>query len=200
MNANLEKIFKMPTSKKITVWMLVMLVIALAMYFALIKPKQDEVKNLQTKLGDLKTQLNENRKIAANLPILMKEYNQLNDQLIKALSELPNQKEIPTLLTSITDAGKRSGLDFLVFRPKAEIPKDFYAEVPIDITVAGSYQGVTKFFSAVSELPRIVNISNVAFSTENSKSGSTNLKVTCLATTFRFLDKKELKDDKKTKK
>ncbi len=199
MNANLEKIFKLPTAKKITVWMLVLLVIALVLYFSLIKTKQDEAKDLQTRLGDLKTQLDENRKIAANLPILIKEYNQLNEQLIKALSELPNQKEIPALLTSITEAGKRSGLEFLVFRPKDEIPKDFYAEVPIDINVAGSYQGVAKFFSAVSELPRIVNISNVTFSND-SKSGSSNLKVTCLATTFRFLDKKEQKDDKKVKK
>jgi type IV pilus assembly protein PilO len=200
MNANLEKIFKLPTAKKVTVWVLVLLLIALGFYFLLIKSKQEEVKDLQTRLGDLKTQLNENRKIAANLPILTKEYNQLNEKLEKALSELPNQKEIPALLTSITDAGKRSGLDFLVFKPKSESPKDFYAEVPIDITVSGSYHSVTKFFSAVSELPRIVNISNVSISDINSKSGNTNLKVTCLATTFRFLDKKELKDDKKAKK
>jgi type IV pilus assembly protein PilO len=198
MNAYIEKIFKWPTSKKVTVWVLVLLLISLVLYFFIIKTKQDDAKKFQNDLADLKTQLIENRKIAANLPILTKEYNQLNNQLEKALSELPNQKEIPALLTSITDAGKRSGLDFLVFRPKPEKPMDFYAEVPIDISVSGSYQSVVKFFSAVSELPRIVNINNVAISDVNSKSA--NLKVTCLATTFRFLDKKELKDEKKGKK
>jgi type IV pilus assembly protein PilO len=199
MNSSLEKIFKMPTRQKITVWVLVLAAIALGFYFLLIKSKQTELKDLQTKLNDLQTQIQENRKIADNLPILQKEYNQLSMQLDKALTELPNQKEIPTLLTSITSAGKGAGLDFLVFKPRSEEPKEFYANVPVDISVSGTYQEVGHFFTAVSELPRIVNISNVAFSDLRGAGGRTNMKVVCLATTFRFLDKKEAKDEKKRK-
>jgi type IV pilus assembly protein PilO len=199
MNSSLEKIFKMPTRQKIAVWVLVLVAIALGFYFALIKSKQTELKDLQTKLNDLQTQIQENRRIADNLPILQKEYNQLSLQLEKALTELPNQKEIPTLLTSITSAGKGAGLDFLVFKPRSEEPQEFYANVPVDISVSGAYQEVGKFFTAVSELPRIVNISNVVFSDIRGASGRTNMKVACLATTFRFLDKKEAKDEKKGK-
>jgi type IV pilus assembly protein PilO len=199
MNPSIEKLFKLPTSQKITILVLVLLGIALIFYFTLIKSKQDELKNLQTNLNDLRTQIEENRKIADNLPRLLKEYNQLNVELTKALTELPNQQEIPSLLTSITSAGKGAGLDFLVFRPKSEAPKDFYAEVPVDISVSGSYLSVAKFFIAVSDLPRIVNISNVAFSDISNKGGSTTMKVTCLATTFRFLDKKDAKNEKKGK-
>lgn len=199
MNPSIEKLFKLPTSQKITIWVLVLLGVALIFYFTLIKSKQDELKNFQTNLNDLRTQIEENRKIADNLPRLLKEYNQLNVELTKALTELPNQQEIPSLLTSITSAGKGAGLDFLVFRPKSEAPKDFYAEVPVDISVSGSYLSVAKFFIAVSDLPRIVNISNVAFSDISNKGGSTTMKVTCLATTFRFLDKKDAKNEKKGK-
>ena len=199
MDPRIEKIFRLPSKQKILILTLTLLLIAVGFYFAIIKPKQEELKSFQNRLAELKTQVEENRKIADNLPRLEREYFQLNNELQKALTELPDQKQIPLLLTSITSAGKASGLDFLIFRPKAEEPKEFYASVPVDITVSGSFNSVAKFFVAVSELPRIVNIGNVAFSDIKSSGDQTNLKVTCLATTFRFLDKKEKKDDKKAK-
>ena len=199
MDPRIEKIFRLPSKQKILILVITLSLIAVGFYFAMIKPKQEELKSFQNKLAELQTQVEENRKIAANLPRLEREYFQLSKELEKALTELPDQKQIPLLLTSITSAGKASGLDFLIFRPKAEEPKEFYASVPVDISVSGSFNSVAKFFVAVSELPRIVNIGNVAFSDIKSSGDQTNLKVTCLATTFRFLDKKEKKDDKKAK-
>lgn len=197
MDLGLEKITKLPTKQKIALLVLLLIAIGCALFFLLIKPKYKELKELEEKLAGLKTQIEENRKLAANLPILIKDYERLQKELELALTELPNQKEIPALLTSVTDEGKRAGLDFLLFRPKGEEPKDFYAAVPVDITVSGTYASVGNFFSAVSRLPRIVNISNVVFSDIKNTGEKTRLKVTCLATTFRFLDKKELKDEKK---
>jgi type IV pilus assembly protein PilO len=199
MDPRIEKILRLPSKQKIMILIFSMILIAVAFYFLLIKPKQDELKDFQKKLSDLQTQVQENQKIADNLPKLEREFNQLNKELEKALTELPDQKQIPLLLTSITSAGKAAGLDFLIFKPKPEEPKDFYASVPVDITVSGSFNSVAKFFTAVSELPRIVNISNVVFSDMKSSGDKLNLKVTCLATTFRFLDKKEIKDEKKAK-
>lgn len=197
MDLGLEKITKLPTKQKIALLVLILIAIGCALFFLLLKPKYKELKELEEKLTGLKTQIEENRKLAANLPVLIKDYERLQKELELALTELPNQKEIPALLTSVTDKGKRAGLDFLLFRPKGEEPKDFYAAVPVDITVSGTYASVGNFFSAVSRLPRIVNISNVVFSDIKNTGEKPRLKVTCLATTFRFLDKKELKDEKK---
>jgi type IV pilus assembly protein PilO len=197
MDLGLDKITKLPAKQKIALLVLIILAIGVALFFLLIKPKYNELKELEATLAGLKTQIEENRKLAANLPILIKDYERLQKELEHALTELPNQKEIPALLTSVTDEGKRAGLDFLLFRPKGEELKDFYAAVPVDITVSGTYESVGNFFSAVSRLPRIVNISNVVFSDIKSSGEKPKLKVTCLATTFRFLDKKELKDEKK---
>jgi type IV pilus assembly protein PilO len=102
-------------------------------------------------------------------------------------------------LTSISNLGRGAGLEFLLFRPKPEVPKDFYAEVPVDIAVSGTFYNVADFFVGVSKLPRIVNINNVSVSDIKSAGGRTTLKVNCLATTFRFLEKKEIKDEKKPK-
>jgi type IV pilus assembly protein PilO len=196
MNPQVEKILKLPTKQKILIVVFVVLAEAAALVWFLYLPKYNELNGLKAELAKLQTEIDEKTRIANNLPRLQKEYDQLNIELAQALTELPNSKEIPSLLTSITTVGKSAGLDFLVFKPRAEVPKDFYAEVPVDISVSGSYFSVANFFAAVANLPRIVNISNVAFSDIKNVNNRMMTKVTCLATTFRFLDKKEIKDDK----
>lgn len=198
MDPSVEKILKLPTKQKIIILVLVSVIEAAALVWFLYLPKHKELAGLKVELTRLQDEITEKTRIANNLPKLQAEYNQLNQELAQALTELPNSKEIPSLLTSITALGKSAGLDFLTFRPKAEVPKDFYADVPVDIVVSGSYFSVANFFAAVANLPRIVNITNVAFSDIKSVNNRMMTKVTCLATTFRFLDKKEIKDDKKT--
>ncbi|QEM67975.1 pilus assembly protein PilO [Geobacter sp. FeAm09] len=197
MDPQVEKILKLPTKQKIIILVLVMAVEAAALLYALYLPKYKELDGLKAELSKLQNEIDDKTRIANNLPRLQREYDQLNKELAQALTELPNSKEIPSLLTSITTLGKGAGLDFLVFKPKGESPKDFYAEVPVDITVSGSYYSVANFFAAVANLPRIVNITNVAFADIKNVNNRMMTKVTCLATTFRFLDKKEIKDDKK---
>jgi type IV pilus assembly protein PilO len=196
MNPQIEKILKLPTKQKILILVLAVIVEAAALGWFLYLPKQTELAGLKVELAKLQSEIDEKTRIATNLPRLQREFEQLNIELAQALTELPNSKEIPSLLTSITTVGKSAGLDFLVFKPKGEVVKDFYAEVPVDITVSGSYFSVANFFAAVANLPRIVNISSVTFSDIKNINNRMMTKVTCLATTFRFLDKKEIKDDK----
>ena len=179
--------------QKITALLLFLIAIGAGFYFGLEQPKLKELKDLQGKLDKLKADVAENRRFASNLPKFKAEFAALQKELENALTELPNSKEIPSLLTSITTAGKSAGLDFLTFRPKAETLKEFYAEVPIDIVVSGPFFGIANFFVAVGNLPRIVNISNVSFSDIRNDKGRNLVKVNCQATTFRFLDKSEIK-------
>ena len=197
MDPNVEKILKLPTKQKILILVLVSIVEAAALIWFLYIPKYNELNGLKVEISTLENEINEKTRTANNLPKLKLEYEQLSQELQLALAELPNSKEIPSLLTSITSLGKNAGLDFLTFRPKPEVAKDFYADVPVDIVVSGSYFSVANFFAAVANLPRIVNITNVTFSDIKSVNNRMMTKVTCLATTFRFLDKKEIKDDKK---
>lgn len=199
MDPQIEKIFKLPTSQKVILLILILILLSAGFFFALYQPKLKELQGLQNKLEEIQKQVAEAQKVANNLQKFKKEYEELQNELKAALTELPNQKEIPSLLTSISTAGKGAGLDFLLFRPKPEEPKDFYAAVPVDISVSGSFYNVADFFAAVAKLPRIVNMNNVSFSDIKKVNGRTLLKVNCLATTFRFLDKKEIKDEKKVK-
>ncbi|MEI6208312.1 MAG: type 4a pilus biogenesis protein PilO [Desulfuromonadales bacterium] len=197
MDPKVEKILSLPTKQKILLVVLVAVLETFALVWFLYLPKHKELVGLRAELAKLQNEVDEKTKTVNILPKLRAEYDQLNRELDLALTELPNSKEIPSLLTSITTTGKNAGLDFLVFRPKGEALKDFYADVPLDIVVSGSFYSVANFFAAIADLPRIVNISNVSFSDIRSVSNRMMTKVTCLATTFRFLDKKEMKDDTK---
>jgi len=104
------------------------------------------------------------------------------------LSKLPEKKEIPTLLTSIGTLAKEKGLDILRFRPLSETPKDFYAEVPVDLSLVGSYHDVALFFEAVGNMPRIVNIQGLKLGGAKDVNGKTSLSISCQAITFRFID------------
>ncbi len=200
MHPQVEKIIQLPLPKKLAGVAVILVALGAGFFFGLEKPKLGELKGLQGKLDKINSDINETRKFANNLPKFKAEYESLKKDLDNALTELPNSKEIPTLLTSITSAGKGAGLDFLIFRPKGETLKEFYAEVPVDISVSGPFLGIGNFFVAVGSLPRIVNISNVSFSDIKNDRGRNIVKVNCQATTFRFLDKTEIKDTKDDKK
>ena len=196
MDPKVEQLLKLPNKQKIAILVAVVVLEAVALVYFLYLPKHKMLTELKAQHQQLQAEVEEKTKIAINLPKIQKEYNDLNLELEKALTELPNSKEIPSLLTSITATGKNAGLDFLVSRPKPEVVKDFYAEVPVDITVSGSYFSVANFFAAVANLPRIVNITNVDFAEVRSVNNRMMTKVNCLATTFRFLGKEEIKNDK----
>ena len=202
MHPQVEKIINLPMKQKIAALLLLLIALGAGFYFGLEQPKLQELQTVQGKLDKVRADVAEARRFANNLPKFKAEFEGLKRDLENALTELPNSKEIPSLLTSITSAGKSAGLDFLTFKPNSEVMKEFYAEVPVEIVVSGPFLGIANFFVAVGNLPRIVNISNVAFSDIRNDRGRNLVKVRCKATTFRFLDKSEIKgptDDKKKK-
>lgn len=200
MHPQVEKIVNLPIKQKLAALLLLLIALGAGFYFGIEQPKLKEFKELQGKLEQLHADVAENRRFASNLPKFKAEFESLQKELANAMTELPNSKEIPSLLTSITTAGKSAGLDFLTFRPKGESLKEFYAEVPVDIVVSGPFFGIANFFVAVGNLPRIVNISNVSFSDIRNDRGRNLVKVNCQATTFRFLDKSEIKEPADAKK
>ena len=104
-----------------------------------------------------------------------------------AVAQLPNDKEIPDLIESISRAGVKSGLKVLLFRPSAEVPKGFYAEVPVTMSVEGRFESLYEFSAKVGEMPRIVNIAGMDINSTGHKNRVPMLKANFVATTFRFI-------------
>ncbi|WP_305042486.1 type 4a pilus biogenesis protein PilO [Geoalkalibacter sp.] len=188
MDPRIEKIFKLPRYQRALLLVLLIALIGAGFYFLVYSAQLEEVARLEREQETLTRRLEENRRIARNLDQVRAEYESLQQQLAKALIELPNEKEIPTLLTNISNLAREQGLEILLFKPMGEINRGFYAEVPVDIRLVGSYHDVAMFFHNVGQLPRIVNISNLSMESARREGGSSLLRVDCRATTFRFVE------------
>ena len=189
MNPRVEWVLKRPRYQRVLMLMSVLAIIVGLFVWLMLLPKQEEYTVLISQRASLQLKLDSDRRIAANLPTFKAEYENMLAQLDQALTELPNGREIPKLLTSISSRAKGSGLEVLSFRPGSEVPKGFYAEVPVSLKVKGTFHQVANFFYAVGTLPRIVNINNVKIGVKNSQNtGANTLSVDCLATTFRFIE------------
>jgi len=102
------------------------------------------------------------------------------------LRQLPNRTEVADLLVDVSQTGLAAGLEFELFQPQGEVPKDFYAELPIRIRVIGSYHEFGEFVSGLAALPRIVTIHNVQIQNRSNSPGK--LVMEALARTYRYLD------------
>lgn len=189
----------MPLSRKIFLLILVISTFFLLGYFYLYKPKQAKIEILDYELKKQQQTLQENLEITKGIKDIEEELVRIRHKLIEAQAQLPTEKEIPSLLTKISDLGNMVGLEFILFQPKPEVPQEFYNEVPIDIIIKSNYHTVAQFYDAIAHLPRIVNISNIVMKNPKLILDSIVLETSCQATTFRFTAKTaETENDKKT--
>ncbi len=188
MAAALDTYLKWPTRRKAIVWLLFTAAVVLLYYFLLFQPRLEELRGLEADYDRLVKELRENQAIAENLPKVKEEVRRLDESLAQALQKLPNREEIPTLLQTVSDLGKEAGLEFLLFKPSPPVPRDFYAEVPLELQVYGGYHDLATFFDKVGRLPRIVTIEDLDFGGAKPGPGGVKLTVSCRAVTFKFLE------------
>ena len=179
-----------PAKKILLVLVAVLLVLGLYWQFAY-KGKAKTINRLRSDLSNKQAKLNENEAIARNLPRFKEEVQKLNQQLARVVQELPNQREIPNLLETISNLGGINGLDVIYIKPQNDVDQGFYAEVPIAIKVKGGYHEMGLFLDALSRLPRIINVSNITMGNarEDARSGVILLDISALATTYRYVEK-----------
>ena len=184
----LDRFAKLPKPYRMAMVPLVAVLILGGYGWFVFRPARAEVVAAEAQERDLERKVSEVRAIVQNLAAFEAELGEMEVKLKQALRQLPDSKELPGLLTDVTSLGKDAGLEFKAFRPKDEIARDFYAEVPIEIEFSGDYHDIARFFDKVSKLPRIVNVSQLNMEIADQKSESTRLKVKGEATTFRFID------------
>ena len=156
-------------------------------------PKSKEINRLNKEIAGLEKKINQAKIKARTLKKFEAEQIEVEAQFREALNLLPNKREIPTLLRSITQLGSDAELEFLLFSPNKEKARDFYIEIPVSMEVSGSYHDVATFFDKVGRMKRIVNILDISM--KPVKTRSTNLTTKCNAVTYRF----KRKVDEKTK-
>lgn len=187
----LDRILDLPQQQKLAaLGGLILLILGLD-YFFVYSPQADQISRLTQEIENSRNERDKKKKEVANIPKLKQQMAELDGRLKEAVAQLPDRKEIPDLLSTISSKVKEAGLDILVFRPRAESLQEFYAEIPVDIVVRGGFHSVVTFFDEVGRMSRLVNISNIEFRTPKESGDQMIMESSSLATTFRFLDEAE---------
>ena len=202
MHPAIEEFLQRPRSHLVGAWVGCLLAMTLLYWQFSFRGQQKEYTGLEEKVEELTQKISDETRRARNLNKLKDKIKALDIKLKVALQELPDKREIPDLLSSISNLARDAGLEVTLFRPGQEQAKDFYAEVPVSISVQGTFHQVATFFDDVAQLSRIVNINQINIRDSQILPESVQVKTDCVATTFRYLDEseriqKETQDDGK---
>ncbi len=192
--------FKRLGTSPILLRILILIITASAVLFAsywfLIKPKFAELENVKAKEITLRETFDNEQSKAANRTAYVEQLEEMKKTFNVMLRQLPNKTDIESLLVDLSQTSVASGLDVKYFKPETEVPKEFYAEYPIRISVTGQYHQFGQFISGLAALPRIVTLSNiniVELSEKKPAGAQTNtpanqLKMDLVATTYRYIE------------
>ncbi len=181
-----EKYTPLESKYKIIIALFVLIVPVALFYFFLYQPNTQKITALTGQKANLTTQLKNVKAKARNLAKFEEELKQTQAAFDKTAELLPKEKEIPQLLKDISSLGRVAGLDFLKFQPMTDVPRDFYAEIPVNINIRGPYHNMGFFFDQVSKLGRIVSVNNVKMANPKKEAGEMLLNSSCQLVTYRF--------------
>jgi type IV pilus assembly protein PilO len=186
-----------PAIPKLGVLLLALIAVVCASYFldwADQLTAIDESKKKETALRDT---FLDKKKQAIDIDAYRKQLEDIEKSFGTLLKQLPSKSEMEALLTDINQAGLGRGLQFELFKPAAsETVSEFYAELPINIRVTGTYHDMGSFASDISKLSRIVLLNDVALTP--GKEGALTMDAT--AKTYRYLDEEEVAKQRKAAK
>jgi type IV pilus assembly protein PilO len=179
-----EKVEKIKMPIRIAIFLGTLVLLAGLFVWLVYLPYDEEITQTRDEIAKLQQKLNQAEVRVRALKKFEVEFAEVDAQFQEALKLLPNTKEIPSLLKSITQLGTDSQLEFLLFSPQRERAQDFFMEIPVSIEVSGTYHNVAIFFDKVGQMERIVNILNVSMTPQKER--STTLTTRCDAVTYRF--------------
>ena len=176
--------------------LLFLVLMGLATYFGWL-PQYDEFEAKEKQEVVLRQEYSTKKAQAINLDLYVQQLKEVEQQFGSLLRQLPSKSEMDALLSDINQAGLGRGLQFELFKPSVERLQDFYAELPVDLRVTGSYHDIGAFTSDVSQLSRIVTLNDIAITNKDPK--DMVLTMEAVAKTFRYLDDEEVSRQRKAK-
>jgi type IV pilus assembly protein PilO len=193
---DLSNVSRWPAAARVVVILFIMGGVIFLGYWFHIKDQIVVLQQAEKKEADLKIIFEKKAQQAANLEAYEQQLTEMRESFGAMLRQLPNKTEVADLLVDVSQTGLASGLEFELFKPKAENPREFYAELPISIRVIGTYHEFGDFVSGVAALPRIVTLHNVHIR-RKGKSENSLLVMDMTAKTYRYLDESERPQEKK---
>jgi type IV pilus assembly protein PilO len=184
---DLADVARWPAAARAVVILFMMAAVIFLGYWFHTKDQLLELDKAEQQELDLRVIFEKKAQQAANLEAYEQQLEEMRESFGAMLRQLPNKTEVADLLVDVSQTGLASGLEFELFQPQAENPREFYAELPIRIRVIGEYHEFGNFVSGVAALPRIVTLHNVNI----SRAGNNMLSMDLTAKTYRYLENEE---------
>ncbi len=177
-----------PLAFRVAVIIIVFVVVlGMGVYWFIIEDKAPQLQRVQEEEQTLRVSFENKQKKAANYDAYKAQLTQMEQSFGTMLRQLPGKTEIPSLIVDISQTGLAAGLQEKLFQPQAEIPKDFYAEKPIMISLSGGYHEIANFVSGIAALPRIVTLHDINITPDNQDAYD-DLTIQVTAKTYRYLE------------
>ncbi|NJM11010.1 MAG: type 4a pilus biogenesis protein PilO [Synechococcaceae cyanobacterium SM1_2_3] len=178
-----------PLAGKMVLVVLVIAAVLGAGYYFLTEQRLLDLEKVTLEEKGLREEFKEKMRATANLEAMREQIRQMEADLQVMLKQLPTGTEMPDLLEDVSNTGKKNGLEFVLFKPEAERPRDFYAAKPITIRAQGTYHQFGAFVSGVAALSRIVTLENATLSgASGGKTGPQSLNIQATLQTYRYGD------------
>lgn len=184
---DLKQIGTAPLPIKIGIVVVLCIALAVAVYFLDTTKQKADLEKVIAEETQLRNIFVGKQAKAANLEAYKQQLEEMRTSFGTLLRQLPNETEIETLLTDISQTGISAGLEIEYFKPEGLRPKEFYSEYPIKLKVTGRYHEFAEFISGVAALPRIVTVQDIAISPSDPK-GGVKLNMELTAITYQYLD------------
>ena len=193
MEGLIDTIREWPIKQKIAALVGLVLVVFVLDYLYILSPKLDALVTMKEDLAR-DQQMLETKRVKVNARAEEeKRIRDLQADVKRAEARLPEGREIADLLSNIAASARAVGLDLTLFRQKAETYSEFYADVPVQMEMRGTYHELAAFMDRVKRLDRIVNVADIQLRQPRVEGDVVLLSASCTATTFRFLDEQERK-------
>jgi type IV pilus assembly protein PilO len=178
-----------PLLPKLATFVVMAIMVVAVAWFWVLTGEQDNLDTERNKEPQLKADYRSKLGQAINLGELRKQRLLVEEYVNQLEKQLPGKAEMDALLSDINQAGLGRGLQFELFRPGQVQVKDYYAELPISLTVSGRYHDIGSFAADIASLSRIVTLHNLSVTTNKDSSA---LKMEAIARTYRYLDASEI--------
>lgn len=179
-----------PMPVKIVLTLILAAAVGGAWYYLDTQEQLISLERVEKKEQELRGTFEEKQAKAVNLEAYKKQLEEMRQSFGAMLRQLPDKTEVAELLVDVSQTGLASGLEFELFQPSGEVPKEFYAELPIKLKVHGDYHEFGNFISGLAALPRIVTIHDVVITPvgPGRGDGEAPLSLEATAKTYRYLD------------
>ncbi len=144
------------------IFLVVLLVVPLASYFYVFKPRNTEIQQAQAEVEIKQTKLEKLREVSEKIDDIGLAIEQGREAIELVEAKLPSRDQVEVILGDVWQLAARARLDVKSVKSDKPIPAAGYMEQPLKVAMTGHFEGFYQFLMGLENLPRITRIQEMS--------------------------------------